>query len=207
MRPSDVLYLSMTTANLVIGARLRAGIPHHRDLVRRLDLKASSHDDNGGFVQIGPGAGNGAGATTTFPITSMHTATPTRPSLDATKDDAAQWLSFDANGTSVPIPNEVNLVGTGGSASVEVVDGSARNDVQGAQSMTQQEQQRPSSTSISIPTQPAGGLGPQTQEEVERWIKAHNEARKAHGAGELIWREDLSWGAKSNAERCTEGHT
>lgn len=204
MRISNVplLVLSTTTASLALAVRLRAGIPHHRDLVRRLDLKAPSHDDDVGFVQIGPGA-----SITPTP-TPPPPATPTQPSGVATKDSAAQWLSFATSGTSVPLPNEVNLVGSGGSVAGAGGgsgdgEGEVKSDVQGAQSITQQ--RPPPSTSTS--TQSSGGLGPQTQEEVDRWIKAHNEARKAHGAGGLKWREDLSWGAKTNAERCQEGHT
>jgi hypothetical protein len=200
MRHTNVLLLSTTTASLALAVhlpRLRAGIPHHRDLIRRLDLEAPSHDDNVGFVQLRPTAGNGA-ATTLF-------ATTTTSSSSATTDSAAQWLSFDPSGTSVLIADDVNLVATGGTVAGGTGSGTegAQSNAQGAESITQQ----PPPPSSSPPSPQPGGLGPQSQEQVDRWIKAHNEARKAHGAGELKWREDLSWGAKTNAERCQEGHT
>ena len=214
MRTSNVLLISSITASLVLAVhlpRLRAGIPHHRDIVRRLDLKAPSGDGDAGFVQVGPIA---AGATTTpVATTSSTTITPT-------KDSGAQWLSFDASGTSVPVADDVNLVASGGtvasgsgsSTGNGTAGGGPQFDVQGAQSITTQEQQpnptlTPSPPVPTQPSQPSGGLGPVSQEDADRWIKAHNEARKAHGAGELKWREDLSWGAKTNAERCQEGHT
>lgn len=195
--PVLVLSLALIPASLVSAvhiSRLRAGIPNpkaHRDLARRLDLKAPTTDDNIAFVQIGP--------------------TPTKtPNTSATKSSAAQWLSFNDNGSgasaSVPQATDVNLAGAGdGNAG----GGSAQNDVEGAQVISEQGPLPSASVSSSAPVQsPAtGGLGPQTQEEVGKWIQAHNEARKAHGAGELKWREDLSWGAKTNAERCKEGHT
>lgn len=213
MRTSNILLLSSATASLVLAVhlpRLRAGIPHHRDIVRRLDLKAPSSDGDIGFVQVGPNAA-GSGATTT------PTATPTSLTITPTKDSAAQWLSFDASGTSVPVAEAVNLVASGGEPSAvgsgsgnRTSAGSALNDVQGAQSITtqqQQQQQPPPTSSPPVPSQQSGGLGPVSQEDADRWVKAHIEARKAHGAGKLKWREDLSWGAKTNAERCQKGHT
>lgn len=52
-----------------------------------------------------------------------------------------------------------------------------------------------------------GGGGTVPQEEVEEWLRVHNNARGAHGAGKLEWSEELAKGAKSNAEQCKGEHT
>jgi uncharacterized protein YkwD len=44
-------------------------------------------------------------------------------------------------------------------------------------------------------------------DQVQEWLKVHNEARRAHGAGELRWDNTLADGAKSNAVQCKGEHT
>lgn len=111
----------------------------------------------------------------------------------------AQWLTFDSGTAAQATQSALQL---GAVVSAESQSTAVQSEAQGAQSVTQAQSQpaQPSSTQ-------SGGPGPQSQELVNGWVKAHNEARKAHGAGELQWREDLAWGAKSNAERCAQGHT
>jgi hypothetical protein len=64
------------------------------------------------------------------------------------------------------------------------------------------------SSSSSPPSQEKTGVtGVTPLQEMNEWLRVHNEARAQHGAGTVQWNETLAIGAKSNAEQCKGRHT
>lgn len=160
----------------------------HQHLARLTNLESPPHNEGDVLVQIKPVDDADSAGTTGSEGTS----------------GGAQWLSFAASeptaiaaGTAM-----VNLAATGSSGGQSV-----QNEVEGAQSINEQPSSPEPSFSGLTGDTGGGEPGPVPQDQADRWVKAHNDARSAHGAGELQWREDLAWGAKSNAEQCKAGHT
>lgn len=132
-----------------------------------------------------------------------------------------QWLSLDGTtfsafstssrppSASVTAINHANKGVDTGSG-----DGS-KADQKGAQSYEQDKVSQAISTATATGTEtsesqgtaPAGGRGPVPMDQVQEWLKVHNEARRAHGAGDLRWDNTLADGAKSNAVQCKGEHT
>lgn len=107
--------------------------------------------------------------------------------------------------TAINYANKGVITGTGDTTG----ELGGQSDQKGAPSYAQVQTSRVSTSSVSS-TAAAGDQGSSGQVsagEVQEWLKVHNEARKAHGAGPLTWSDDLSNGAMGNAMQCKGEHT
>jgi hypothetical protein len=121
--------------------------------------------------------------------------------------DAAQYLSYDGNSFTA-----FSTSTHGASALPTGFNFANKNLAQGdSPSKSQIDQVGAASYEADQPPEIdpaiAGGQGTVPQEEVDEWLRVHNIARGAHGAGPLEWSEELAKSAKSNAEQCKGEHT
>lgn len=189
MQPS-LIFAIVLACGTSAGAQRHGGVTtrfHHHGVSRRNDLESPPHNDGDVLVQIKPLDSDGDS------VQSSASATGSTAS-------SAQWLSYAGIGSS---SSTTGTVAVNFAAGDSTQGQTAQSGVEGAQSYTTQPPTETGCLAANSDEDP----GPVTQKEVDQWLKAHNEARSAHGAGELKWRADLAWGAKTNAERCQPGHT